>query len=223
MGFIELKPSTDEEWLELRTKVVTATEAGVLLGLNKWKSVRDIIEGKKNITPFENSYTWLGQELEPVVVSAVNKVLKKNFKLFENGSRSFFVDEEKGLGATPDAGDEFTLLECKSTKPRNSIRWSNHPPAYYLCQLYVQLLCTGREVGYLGILSTDLTQYSEELNLGLHIHELRRSPELDAIIIETVKEFWKHEKIGKVYRVKRQRAPKIEMLFRMQTRKVYGR
>ena len=47
MNFQELKPTSDEEWLEIRQTVLTASDIGVILGLNKWKSVRELVEGKK--------------------------------------------------------------------------------------------------------------------------------------------------------------------------------
>lgn len=223
MSFSEIKPKDDAEWLKIRTEVITATDIGVLLGLNKWKSVAELVEGKTNFKPFENSYTWLGQTLEPVVVEATNKTLNTNFKLFENGSRSFFLDRELGLGATPDAGEGNTLLECKSTKPRNYVQWAEWPPAYYISQLYCQLLCTGRDIGYLSIMSTNMTQTDETLRLPLHIFKLCRTVELDAILIETVKKFWEANAAGKIYRVNRKAAPAIEMKLRFQTEKIHGR
>lgn len=223
MGFKEIKPATDEDWLELRTRVITATDMGVLLGLNKWKSVAQLIEGKENFEPFENSYTWLGQTLEPVVVTATNKVMNRDFKLFENGSRSFFIDQKLRLGATPDAGDNTELLECKSTKPGNFLRWAHWPPAYYISQLYTQLMCTGRQSGYLAIMSTDLTQQSEKLDIPLNVFILKREPEMDKVFLETVREFWEARDKGKVYRVNRKRVPILELQLRMMIRKVYGK
>jgi len=222
MSFQELKPETEEAWLELRTKVVTASDMGILLGLNKWKSVSEMVKNKENFEPFSNSYTWLGQELEPVVVSAVNTVLGKEFKLFENGSRSFFVDMDIGLGATPDAGDGIILLECKSTKPGNTLRWGEWPPAYYLSQLYTQMICCDYDLGYLGILGTNLTQKTEVLNLPLTIFRLERTKELDEIFLSTVKDFWAAKNAGKLYRVNRKAAPVTEIKLRSQVRKIYG-
>ena len=221
MNFEELKPETEAEWLELRTKVLTATDSGVILGLNPWKSVRELVESKAEYTPINNAYTMLGQWLEPVVVSAVNATLDTSYELFDtDGTRSFFADEELGLGATPDAGCGESLLECKSTKPRNFIKWAYWPPAYYLMQLYTQLICTGRQHGLLAVMSTNLTQYSEELNIPLHIFELVRTPEIDAILIAEVERFWEAVDAGKLYRVNRKQAVPLELKLRFATRKI---
>ena len=221
--FEELKPKGDEEWLELRAKVITATDVGVLLGFNKWKSVAELIDGKENYKPFENSYTWLGQTLEPVVVESANKVMGANFKLFENGSRSFFVDMDIKLGATPDAGEGPLLLECKSTKPGNYLRWTEWPPAYYLSQLYTQMMCCEKETGYLAIMSTNMTQKSEKLKIPMHIHKLTRTEKFDTVLLSEVQRFWDAQKAGKTYRVNRKEAPGRELMLRFQTEIIHGR
>jgi predicted phage-related endonuclease len=223
MSFKLVEPKDDEAWLELRRKVLTASDIGVILGLNKWKSIAELLDAKENPKFFENSYTWLGQTLEPVVVTATNKALNSSYYLFEDDTRSFFLDETIGLGATPDATDGETLLECKSTKPGNFLRWAEWPPAYYISQLYTQLICTGKSKGYLAIMSTNMSQKSEELKLPLHVFELLRTEELDAILLSEVKRFWDTQNSGKTYRVSRKNAPGIELKFRFATRKVYGR
>lgn len=222
MAFELIQPKSEEEWLEIRTTVLTATDMGVVLGLNKWKSVKQLVDSKKEYEPLDNSYIWLGQVLEPVVVQAVNKVLGTEFELFEEESRSFFIDKEIRMGATPDAEDGKTLLECKSTKPGNYLKWHGWPPAYYVSQLYTQLIATDRQVGYLAILGTDLSQKDEVLRLPLHVHKLTRTPELDKIFIDTAKEFWKVLDSGKMYRVKRKDAPALEMKLRLQLERIYG-
>lgn len=221
MGFKELRPENDAEWLSMRANVLTATDMGVILGLNKWKSVSELIASKESYEPFENSYTWLGQTLEPVVVESTNKVLGSDFKLFENGSRSFFIDPDIGLGATPDAGNAKTLLECKSTKPGNYLRWAGWPPAYYLSQLYTQMICTGRQEGLLAIMSTNMTQTSEVLNIPIHIHKLTRTKEIDDIFFFEVNRFWEARKINKLYRVNRKQATTLEMTIRFNTEIIY--
>lgn len=220
MGFQELKPKTEAEWLELRSKVLTATDISVILGLNPWKSVSEMQASKLNIVPFENAYTWLGQVLELVVVKCVNKTLNSDYKLMENGSRSFFVDQELGLGATPDASNGKMLLECKSTKPHNYYRWSEWPPTYYLMQLYVQLLCVGFKKGILAILSTNMTSKDDQFNLPLSILEITRHKYIDRIILAEVNRYWHCLSIGKQYRVDRKQSIVIESYLRCLTKSI---
>lgn len=198
MSFKILLPKDDKEWLELRQKAITATEVGVILGLNKWRTIKDIYQSKQEINQIDNSYVWLGQQLEPVVVQAVNKMTGSNFQLFPN--KTFYFSEELGLGATPDAAEGNILLECKTTKPANYLRWAYIPPAYYLVQLYTQMIATNAQVGLLGILSTDLTQHSDELNLDLSIFSMVRCSNMDDVITTEVKRFWNCYRDGKMFR-----------------------
>jgi len=221
LSFEILRPETEADWLQLRTKVLTATDIAVILGLNKYKSVAELIEGKKNSEPFENAYTWIGQALEPVVVKATNKVLDRKFKLYEDDGKAFFADIDLGLGATPDAYDATHLLECKTTKPGNALRWAAWPPPYYLSQLYTQLICTDRPEGMLSIMSTNLTQTSEVLQLPITVHLLTRTEKIDKLILEQVARFWETSKRGKVYRVDRKLSFQLEMLLQYQVRTVY--
>jgi len=213
-NFIEVRPESEEEWLEYRRRVITATESGILLGLNPWKSVKKMTEDKSAYEPFENAYTVVGQLLEPVVVAAVNRVLETPYRLFEDEARSFFVDEEIGLGATPDAGYNGTLLECKTTKPHNYLKWAYWPPSYYLMQLYTQMVCTGRSHGLLAIMSTNLNQRTADLKLPLHIHEVRRDPWIDEVLFREVKRYWECRKAGKNYRVDRKQTLQLELKLR---------
>jgi len=166
-----------EEWLELRKKVITATEACVILGLDPWTGVTEMRREKENSTFTGNGYTWLGSNLEPFVVSAFNEVLQKQFFLYETVSgKTMYIDEEIGLGATPDATDGTELLECKTTGLKNWYKWDFWPPFKYLCQLQVQLICTEKKSGYLAILCTDLQQSSSKLYLKMsafHVHKSR--------------------------------------------------
>lgn len=223
MNFKHIEPESEGQWLELRTRVLTASDIGVILGMNRWKSVKELIESKKEFEPFENAYTWLGQQLEPVVMAAVNKTLESEFRLFEdNGSRSFYADLNIGLGATPDAFDKDRLLECKSTKPLNHLRWYGWPPAYYLTQLYTQMICTDKQQGLLAILSTDLTQTSDKLNLPLTVYTLDRNEDIDKYLLSEVKRFWTADKEKKSFRVARKKATWFETLLRINTRIIYG-
>lgn len=220
MAFKEVRPKSEKEWLGLRQKVITATEMGVILGLNPWKSVKELIEAKKNPGYFENAYTLMGQWLEPTVVQAVNKLLNTPYTLFEDEARSFFIDSELGLGATPDAGYNGSLLECKTTKPHNYLKWAFWPPAYYLMQLYTQMYCTGRNRGLLAIMSTNLTQRTDVLDLPIHIHEIRRDKFIDDCIEREVKRFWECDAFKKQYRVNRKQTTQIEWKLRCMTKSV---
>ncbi len=218
--FTEVKPKTEEAWLKLRKGIITATDMSTILGLNPYKSVKEMQEAKENPTFVGNAYTWLGCTLEPVVVVAANKLLGLNLSLFDTGARSIFMDKTLGLGATPDAGDEDCLLECKTTKPGNYLKYSNWPPTIYICQLYTQLICTDRDYGYLGIMSANLSQYSEELHIPMAISLIHRNPIIDSIFLGEIKRYWLAVKDKKQFRVDRTQSMYVELLLRMNTKMV---
>lgn len=219
--FEEVLVHTNQEWLDIRSTVLTATEVAIILGLNSYKSVSEMIKDKQDPKPFENAYTFIGQALEPVVVLATNKILGTSFRLYEGTTKSFFIDRELKLGATPDAHDDTLLLECKTTRPANYLRFSGWPPAYYLAQLYTQLLCTERREGYLAIMSTDLSQTSPELKLPIHVFALTRDDRLDELFLKEVRRFWETIDIDKNYRVNRKQTMVIELLLRILTKRIH--
>lgn len=224
MSFEEVKPKTEKEWLRLRTEVLTATDVSVILGLNRWKSVAEMQQSKLNSDPIDNSYIWLGQTLEPVVVSAVNKLYNKDFKLFDSdGSRSFLVDRKLRLGATPDAGDGKQALECKTTKRVNVYQMGYFPPSYYLVQLYVQLMALDYKSGILAIMSTDMSQKNEVLSLPLFLTEVRRDPIMDLIILAEVSRYWDCMAINKQYRVNRKNVNYVELKLRCLTKSILSK
>jgi predicted phage-related endonuclease len=189
-----------EEWLEIRKGIITATEASALLKLDKWAKVSDIIKEKENPSFTGNAYTWVGSQLERVVVEAVNTMLDRRFRLFDTvDGKTIYVNEELKLGATPDATDEEVLLECKTTGKRNWYSWSNIPPLKYVCQLQVQLCCCGYKEGVLAILCTDLQQTSRELRLKLSTFKIVKCNRFESLLKRKVEDFW--EKGADKYRI----------------------
>jgi len=221
--FKELKVNTEEKWLKLRSKVITATDMGIILGLNPYTSVKEMLIEKKNSKSISHiSYIVIGNMLEPDVVKATNIILGTDFKLYEDDKgKTFFINEDETLGATPDAYNQDTILECKSSNPINVLKWNNWPPANYLIQLYTQLICTDNSYGLLSILSTNLTQYSKELNLPLIVFSLKRNKNIDDIIFSEIKRFWDTISSNKKFRVNRKQTHQLETMLRVNTTKIH--
>lgn len=203
----------DKEWQEARKQVITATEAPILLGLNPYSSPMKMWEEKANKTFHGNAYTQIGQWLEPVVVQIANQQLSTNFKIIENEiGKIFYKHDQLALGATPDAIDGNSFLECKTTKPYNFLRYRYNPPAYYIGQLQTQLMCAGFDVGYLAIMSTDLTQESEELKIPITIFKVTKCEPLWDLIKQEVNRFWDCHKREKQFRVSSEVKRKAKLL-----------
>lgn len=213
MAMQAIEAKDHEEWLSIRKQVVTATETCAILGLDPWTSVAKMMEEKENPTFEGNGYTWVGQALEPTVVEATNHYLKRSFRLLEaeTGKKVIFADFDVGLGATPDAWDDTALLECKTTGTKNWYKWSAWPPLKYLCQLQVQLICTDRRVGYLSILSTDLQQYNQTLNLKLCTFLVVRSNRFEQGLKGELKRFKECNSKDKAFRVDRKNSTQMKL------------
>lgn len=183
---------TEADWLSLRKKYITASEAAVLVGADPYSSPAKL----RNPSPFEgNAFTKVGQMLEPVVCNVTNAVLGTSFKLYENdsGHKEFYT--EGLLGATPDAHqDRKILLECKTTRPHTYLKYGAVPPNKYLIQLIVQLMCTGLKEGYLAIMSTNLTQASAKLKWPISIFHVLPDERICSILKEQAQKFTDNEK-----------------------------
>lgn len=206
------KVSSLEEWHAIRKQIITATESAAILGLDPYTSVSKMLAAKEVSQYIENAYMWVGNVLEPVVVTATNTMTRKEFKLFEDsGGKVIYADLELGLGATPDAGDGEDLLECKTTGTPNWYKWSFSPPIKYLVQLQVQLICTDRRTGYLSIMSTDLSQSSPALNLRLSVFKVTRSDVFETGLKKQLIRLKEAKKEGKILRVDRKHSSWMQL------------
>lgn len=193
---------TEEDWLGLRKKYITASEAAVLVGADPYSSPGKI---RKPSTFTGNAYTDVGHLLEPEVVKQTNKALGMNFELYEtaDGTKEFYT--VGNLGATPDAhqGREM-LLECKTVNARTYPKYSAVPPNKYILQLIVQKICTEMKEGYLSMINTGLTgliQYEKYLinpvikkKYELSVFKLLNVDELSSILKIEAKRFTENEK-----------------------------
>jgi len=183
---------TEADWLDIRKKYITASNAATLLGADPYSSPAAL----RNPPEFHgNAFTRVGQMLEPVVVNVVNDVLGLTFELYEtaDGSKEFYT--EGHLGATPDAHmDRKVLLECKTTRPTTFIKYGSVPPSKYLIQLIVQMMCTGIPEGLLAIMSTNLTQRTSTLCWPIKIFKVLPDERICGMLREQAERFVTNEK-----------------------------
>lgn len=211
---------SEQEWLDMRKKYVTATEVASILGINKFRSANKMWLEKIGSNPFTgNAYTIIGQLLEPIVVQVTNIALDEDFRLYEG--RQFLTNDELRLGATPDAHNDTDLLECKTTKPANVLRYAGSAPDHYIAQVMTQLILSHeKKGGYLSLMSTDLTQHSQELNLPVVIYKIERNNEYIRLIKEEATRFWQTVEAGKTFRVDSAVKRKIMLLNRLCTKRI---
>jgi len=200
---------TEADWLDIRKKYITASNAAVIVGADPYSSPAAL----RNPEPFfGNAFTRVGQMLEPVVVNVVNDVLGSTFELFETacGSKEFYTCGK--LGATPDAHqDRKILLECKTTRPTTYIKYGSVPPSKYLIQLIVQMMCVGVSEGILAIMSTNLTQRSSVLEWPIKIFRVLPDERICDILKREAERF----SLNNAFRVNSAVKQKIKILLSM--------
>jgi len=209
--------NTEAKWLELRKSYITASEAAIILGLNPYSSPNKLKTEKVESTFKGNSFTRVGQVLEPVVVEVTNEIMGTNFKLYESGAagKSFFTNGR--MGATPDAVEGDVLLECKTTRPHTFEKYKENAPLTYLTQLQVQLHCTNKEVGYLAIMSTDLTMLTEKLIWPIIIYRVNKNVRFCMLLESEIKRFLEEP----TFRVNSKNKKDAQMLLSMCNTKVH--
>ena len=123
------------EWFEMRKGMLTASDIGSILGINKYSSINQIIKKKCGAAaPFRgNRYTFHGQKYEEIACqiyqNRYNKIVKE-YGLIQH-------PHIKVLGASPDGiSTDGIMLEIKVPSSRKIT--GEIPPQYY-AQMQAQL------------------------------------------------------------------------------------
>lgn len=187
---IKFTPGSDE-WLQARQKYLTATELSVILGMNKYGSIREIQDGKRGEVKRldDNVYLRAGRLLEPSVFLALSEA-GISCKPADPDKVVMAVDDEVRLSCSLDGKavhpltGESVIMEAKSTGKAKFAEWFRKPPINYLVQVQAQLMLMGREVGLLTCMST-------EFPFHIIVYEVRANAPLRFIFEEAAVEFWK--------------------------------
>ena len=129
--------SQTEKWFSTRNNMISATDMSIILGLNKQKTIQDLLEKKiYNIRSKDNNNTLHGKKFEPSAISVLETELDINIK--EIGYT--ISDKTPFLGATPDGityyNNEIHLIEIKCPSSR---KIDGLIPYNYFTQIQLQL------------------------------------------------------------------------------------
>lgn len=179
-----LRPSTREEWLDIRKSGIGSSEIATIVGLNPWETPYQLWRRKVGIDApqAENFAMKAGHYLEDAVSrfwsdetgreiikrSAGDWIIRDNDRPFLQVSpdRTYWLTGEKRNDTNKG------ILECKTTQMAVD---ADDLPKHWFCQVQYQLgvaglehgslawLCSGREFGYKDIdLVTDFYQWLVE-------------------------------------------------------------
>jgi predicted phage-related endonuclease len=179
-----------EVWLGLRQMFITATEAGILLGLSPYGTPSSLLKAKKQPpVPLVSKFLDRGLEKEESVLKEASEWLQSPL----TSTQGFCANIHTRISATPDGTlANGNLVEAKTSGIQNLMKWADNPPWYYVMQQQVQLYCTQsttqpnylmthffygwpRESCILGASKMWKTTYSEEIM---------------NILVDKVAEFW---------------------------------
>ncbi|MBR5948242.1 MAG: YqaJ viral recombinase family protein [Clostridia bacterium] len=181
-----------EEWLEERRKSIGGSDAGAVLGLNRYTSPYALwAEKTGRIVPEDISdkeAVRLGNDLEDYVAARFTeatgkKVRKSNAIIYNSDYPYAHANIDRQIVG------EAAGLECKTTSSwevLDQCRNGRYPEAWY-AQVMHYLMVTGAEAWYLGVLV---------LGRGFWYFEIRRDEDEIAALAKAEAEFWEHVKSG---------------------------
>lgn len=194
---IPTKEMSRFEWLQERAKGIGGSDAGIILGLNKYRTAFELwLEKTGQVEPVEidNEAIYWGNEMENVVAKEFEKrtgkkVRRTNF-MYSHPDYPFIKANVDRLVV-----GESAVLECKTASAYLAKEWeADEVPATYLVQLQHYLGVTGKEKGYIAVL----------IGGNRFIwKEVERDEELISMIFEAEKHFWE-------YHVQQFNAPELD-------------
>ena len=197
-------PQTHEEWLQHRKKGLGASDAGTIIGVNKWKSNVDLFREKTGIKEAEDisdkPKVKLGHDEEPLIRALFALENPEYLVEYESPFKMIFNSTHSFLFCTPDG--ELTEretgrrggLEIKTTEIMNSAQWKdwdNQVPQTYYSQVCHQMLATGWDF---VILKARIRYWKDgELRIAERQYKIEREDaqaDMDYLLEKEI-EFWK--------------------------------
>ncbi|KIH69919.1 YqaJ viral recombinase family protein [Salinicoccus roseus] len=183
---INVRDLSHEEWLQHRQTGIGGSDAGTILGVNKWKSKTQLFFEKTNPElrqDIDNEYIYWGNVLEDVVAkefeNRTGKRVRRDNRMLRHPEHDFMLANLDRVVV-----GEKALLECKTTSQYNKDQWEGDEiPAQYLCQVQHYMAVTGYEKAYIAVLCGGNNYIWKEIE---------RDEELIDIIIEAEKDFWEN-------------------------------
>lgn len=194
-----LRPATREEWLEMRKRDVTASQAAALLGQHPYTTAYQLWadkSGRASEDDDENGAMKRGRLLEPVAVELLKEEKPDWIVQYPLGN-TYYRDPAIRIGATPDAivtlPDQagFGIVQCKTTSDwswrNNWIDEDTHEvviPIWIAIQAIVEADLTGADWAAVAVLTVGHGIDLNVIDIPLH-HGVRQK------LYKAVGEFWR--------------------------------
>jgi putative phage-type endonuclease len=201
-------PGSHEEWLQERKKGLGASDAGTIIGVNKWKTNVELWREKVGLQEPEDisskPYVQYGHDAEPHLRALFALDHPELRVTYESPYKMIFSDKLPFIFATPDgeleelATGRLGGLEIKTTEimnPRQWADWDRRIPQQYYAQVCHQFLATGWSFIYLLAQIKWTTKEGEKRKM-IKEYPIERYKVLDDINLLRIEEpkFWHHVK-----------------------------
>lgn len=191
---VDTKNMTNEDWLKLRNYSIGGSDAGAILGVNKYESPYSLYWKKKDPEKFkkdlsDNEFIYWGNTLEDIVAK---EFAKRTGKRVRRHNKMMYHKEHRFMSANVDRVviGEKAILEVKTASEYVKSDWADgNIPASYMAQCYHYLAVTGYEKAYIAVL------------IGgnkFHWDVIERDEEIIEEIVEVEKDFWHNHIIADV-------------------------
>lgn len=143
------------KWLNSRASGIGGSDAGTIVGLNKWKSAYHLwLEKTHQIEPeniSDKEFVYWGTVLEQLVADRFCELTGKKVRksgLLQSEEHTFMLASPDRMVVGENAG-----LECKTTNSFAKGEWEEDKvPASYYCQCQHYMAVTGYEKWYIAVL-----------------------------------------------------------------------
>lgn len=182
---------SEEDWLKWRTTGIGGSDAGTVLGINPYRTARELYYDKRGVKPFipkdseKLPFRW-GHALEPVVAEEFSR--KTGLMIYETGEM-YQHPLHPMMQANVDRIIEFPdgtlgILECKTASPDSKVKWENGKiPESYEWQVRHYLAVMNLNVAYIACLFENNSQ-------TMAIQRIDRDLALEQQLIEAEENFW---------------------------------
>ena len=192
MSYRIIKPATHSEWLSERTKGIGSSEAGTIMGVNKFDTAYKLWRrktGQDGPVPVNESME-LGHAMEDAVATMFAGRTGNYIKKSSVGDWIAADTKRDYLRVSPDRiyfhpGEKKSrrnqhILECKTSSTYID---KNDIPAYWYCQIQYQM-------GIMGVKKGALAWICSQPRLHFDYLEVDFNPSFFKVLIDTIDSFW---------------------------------
>ncbi|WP_198491819.1 YqaJ viral recombinase family nuclease [Listeria monocytogenes] len=150
-----IKDMDRTQWLLTRRQGIGGSDAGIIMGLNKYKTPFELwLDKTGQILPDESAgeAAYWGNQMEEVVAKEfekrTGKKVRRSNMMYQHPEHDFMLANVDRFIVGEDA-----LLECKTASAYLAKEWeSDEVPATYLVQIQHYLAVTGKSKAYVAVL-----------------------------------------------------------------------